>query len=108
MDDIYHQIMKEWYWLVIMAALVAVAFAPTFLKSKCPRCGKKKLISVDLDQLVREKLESANGNRLFLTFFRCENCLARVFRERTGPFEDASAAEWELAFQEHHDSALVP
>lgn len=94
----YHLVLKEWYWLVIYAALIAVAFAPTFLKTKCPSCRKRKLESVDIDQNTREDLQRREDVQ-FLTFFRCTACGARFMREKTAPYQDASDSRWNLAYE---------
>ena len=106
MDDLMHQVLKEWYWLVIFAALVAVAFAPSFLKGKCPKCNKRKLVSVDLDSSIQEKIrnEHGRGANSFFSFYWCSACGAKLYRDRSGPFQDASADRWETAFAALHDS----
>jgi hypothetical protein len=96
--DIYHAILKEWYWIVIVGAIVSMAFTPTFLKGKCPKCKKRALKTVDVEQDVRELLQEKE-NRAFLTFFRCEHCDARQMRELTGAFEDAQDDRWAAAFE---------
>jgi uncharacterized protein with PIN domain len=93
----YHAVMKEWYWLVIYAALIAVAFAPTFLKARCPQCKKRKLETVDLDQRTREDIEHKEEVQ-YLTFFQCTACGARFLREKTAPYKDASDPRWNLAY----------
>lgn len=94
----YRLVLKEWYWLVIWAALIAVAFAPTFLKAKCPSCKKRKLETLDLDQRTREDLQSKEHVE-FLTFFHCTACGARFMREKTAPYQDASDPRWNLAYE---------
>lgn len=94
----YRLVLKEWYWLVIWAALIAVAFAPTFLKAKCPTCKKRKLETIDLDQRTREDLQHQEHVE-FLTFFRCTACGARLMREKTAPYQDASDPRWNLAYE---------
>jgi hypothetical protein len=93
----YHAVLKEWYWGVIYAALIAVAFAPTLLKTKCPTCKKRKLETVDIDQRTRETLQQREDAE-FLTFYRCTACGARLMRERTAPYKDAGDARWNLAY----------
>lgn len=95
--DVYHAAMKEWYWFVIFGAIFSMAFAPTFLKSKCPQCNKRKLETVDLDQRIREQLQEQE-DKPFLTFYNCTACGARLLRERTSPFQDASDLRWNLAY----------
>lgn len=95
--DVYHAAMKEWYWFVILGALVAVAFCPTFLKEKCPRCKKRSLKTVDVDTEIRRQLEQQE-QRAFLTFYRCTACSAKLVRERTAPHEDATEPRWAGAF----------
>jgi hypothetical protein len=109
-EQLFHQIMKEWYWLVIVGSIVSMAFAPSFLKGKCPCCGKRKLVSVETDSQTRQSLEAQHHTQQFLTFYSCDSCHSRFFRERTGPFQDASAKGWDPAFaeDEHEEAALVP
>jgi hypothetical protein len=90
--------LKEWYWGVIYAALIAVAFAPTLLKAKCPKCRKRKLETVDIDQRTREELQRREDAQ-FLTFYRCTACGARLMRQRTAPYQDASECRWKLAYE---------
>ncbi len=85
--DIWHQMAKEWYWFVIVGALVAVAFAPSFLKGKCPQCRKRGLVSVDLDQVGQEQLASFGLS--FPTLYNCRKCQARLYRERSGELKAA-------------------
>ena len=94
--DIWLAIAKEWYWIVIFLALVLVAFAPTFLKMRCPSCRKRKLNSVELPENASPEL--ANLKEQFVTFFDCGSCQGRFKRLRSGPLEDASAAEYEAIF----------
>ncbi len=96
--DIYHAIMKEWYWFVIVGAIVSMAFTPTFLKAKCPKCKKRNLRTVDLDQQTRVGIQDRE-KRAYLTFFRCNSCGARLMRELTAPYEDASDSRWNAAFE---------
>ncbi len=99
MDDIWHQILKEWYWFPIVGGIVAMAWTPSFLKGKCPACQKRKLIAVIIDEDIRgELLNTETTNKLFFTFYACEACQSRFYRERTGPFQDASDAKWSPAF----------
>lgn len=98
MDDIWHQMAKEWYWFAIVGSIVALGWAPSFLKGKCPACKKRKLTSVIIDEQIRNELNTENTNKLFFTFYSCEACHARFYRERTGPLKDASDTRWERAF----------
>lgn len=94
----YGLVLKEWYWLVIWGALVAVSFAPSLLKAKCPTCRKRKLESIALEQGIRQEIEDREG-KPFLTFYQCAACGARVLKERSSPFKDASDARWNLAYE---------
>lgn len=100
--DVYNAALKEWYWFVILGALVAVAFCPLFLKAKCPNCKRRQLKSVDVNPDTRRMLE-APQQRGYLTFYRCDACDARVLQELSRPYEDASDNCWDAAF----DPALV-
>lgn len=96
--DVYHAMAKEWYWFVIFGALIGIAFAPTFLKAKCPTCKKRKLETVDLEQSVREEIQERE-DRPFLTFYKCTACGARLMRERSAAYEDASDIRWSIAYE---------
>src|SRR5579883_298996 len=95
--DIFQQMAKEWYWLVILGGLVAVAFVPSFLKGKCPSCGKRNLCSVELNEQAPEQLGSKYAGP-FMLFYQCQACYRRFKRVRTGPLEDASDACWDVVF----------
>ena len=99
-----NEILKEWYWLVIFAALVMVAFVPSFLKAKCPQCGKRKLTTVDVDEHVLSHLDQAD-HKPFLSFYLCEACQARFRRERAGPLKDASQSNWAMIFDQDSQHA---
>lgn len=107
MDDIFHQAMKEWYWFAIVGALVSIAFAPSFLKGKCPKCSKRKLVTVPLDDATTRALAAEGNERQFLSFYTCGGCDAQLLRERTGPFEDATAKSWQQVFNNADDSAAL-
>jgi|SRR6185437_2275241 len=98
MDDIWHQMAKEWYWFAIVGSIVALGWAPSFLKGKCPSCNKRKLTSVIIDEQTRGDLNVENANKLFLTFYACEACQSCFYRERTGQLQDASDAKWSSVF----------
>jgi hypothetical protein len=95
--DIWHAMLKEWYWFVIWGALIAVGFAPEFFRAKCPKCKGRHIEAVDLDQKVREEIERRE-QRAFLTFYRYSGCDTRLFRERTSPYQDATDPRWNLAY----------
>ncbi len=90
--------MSDWYWYVIVAALLAVAFAPSLLKGRCPGCGKRRLCSVDLDESLSSSLDE-DDRKNFLSFYLCEACGRRWRRQRSQPLEDASGSKWERIFQ---------
>jgi transposase-like protein len=94
--EVTQAMLKEWYWIVIWGALIAVAFAPTFLKARCPGCKKRNMKTADVDQDVVREIEPDAGG--FLTFFRCGSCQAKFKRLRTGPFEDASDPKYERIY----------
>ncbi len=107
MDDLAHQMMKEWYWFAIFGALCAIFFCPSFLKSKCPKCTKRNLTTVDVDDSIKSSVAPASDSAShFLTFYRCGSCQAKLYRQRTGPFQDASAPKWNNVF-EHAEAAAV-
>ena len=102
MEDWTHAALKEWYWIVIVGAIVSLAFAPSFLKAKCPKCKKKALRTVDTDAHLLSHL-SEEDRKPFLTFYRCDKCSSRFVRERTAPLADASDARWTSIFEHSHE-----
>src|SRR5579884_2312985 len=101
-SEVYQMMMKEWYWIVILGALVAVAFCPSFLKGKCPACGKRTLSSVDVhDGVIKDLLDSGvSRDELppFTGYFRCAKCSARYKRLRSGPLEEVSSTRFDTIF----------
>lgn len=90
--EIYQAMMKEWYWGVIIAALVAVAFCPSFLKGVCLSCKKRSVTSVDVDDGLIKNLKEAGVamDELppFTMLYRCTKCGAKFKRVRSGPLEN--------------------
>ena len=99
--EVAHAMMKEWYWGVILLALIAVAFAPSFLKGKCPKCNKRAVRSVDADRTIVQQVaagESRSDEARYTFYFRCDHCQARFKRVRTAPMEDASDSRYDVVF----------
>lgn len=96
-SDLAHAVLKEWYWGPIMLALILVAFAPSFLKSKCPKCKKRTMRSVEIRNPELEKIHQGDSET-YTMFFRCESCGARFKRVRTAPLEDASDGQYDAVF----------
>ena len=92
--------LKEWYWGVIMLALVAVAFAPSFLKALCPQCKKRALRSVDLPDGASDSF-AASGIEPFTTFYLCDHCAGKFKRVGSGPLEEASQTRFAPYFQKN-------
>jgi hypothetical protein len=95
--EVAQAMMKEWYWPVIVLAIVMMAFAPSFLKGRCPSCKKRALRSVDVDDKVLSELNAADAQN-FTMFYRCDNCQSRFKRVRSGPLEDAADPRFERVF----------
>lgn len=95
--EVQQAMLKEWYWGVIVLALVLVAFAPSFLKGKCPGCGKRKLRTVDLQDPELERLYQGD-KQTYTIFFRCDACRSRFKKVRSGPLHDASDQAYEAVF----------
>ena len=99
--EVAQAMMKEWYWGVILLALIAVAFAPSFLKGKCPACKRRGLRSVDVDRTIVQQVadgESRGAEARYTFYYRCDGCGARFKRVRTAPMEDASDSRYDLIF----------
>jgi hypothetical protein len=99
--EVAQAMMKEWYWGVILAALIAVAFAPSFLKGKCPTCKKRGLRTVDADAATVQRVaesESKSAEARFTVYYRCDRCQARFKRLRTEPLQDASGSHYDPIF----------
>jgi hypothetical protein len=91
--------MNEWTVAAIIGALVAIAFAPSYFRSKCPACKKRKLTSVIPDEVASLRLKEID-DRKFLSFYVCEACGAKYLRERSGPYQDASHESWDFVYAE--------
>jgi hypothetical protein len=96
-SNIWLAIAKEWYWIVIFAALVLVAFAPSFLKGKCPACKRRSLKSIDVHPEMLAGIDGIDAAQ-YPSFFSCSACGARFKRFRSGPLQDASQPELEKLF----------
>ena len=91
-------ILKEWYWIVILAAIIMIAFAPSFLKGKCPNCGKRGLKSVDVDGRTLASL-AEEDRQPYMSFHRCSACHSRFLRHKSAPLQDAGTDKWNIVFQ---------
>jgi hypothetical protein len=99
--ELTHAMLKEWYWPVIIGALIAVAFAPSFLKSKCPACGKRKLRSFDFDNSAIAVSGFAKDDLPpFTIYYLCDGCHARLKRFRSGPLLEATDQHYDVIFDQ--------
>jgi hypothetical protein len=95
--EVQQAMLKEWYWGAIVLALIMVAFAPSFLKGKCIKCGKRNLRTVDISDPDLERLHQGN-KETYTVFLRCDACQAKFKKVRSGPLEDASDPSYEAVF----------
>lgn len=71
--------MKDWYMIFALLAVIATPMFPYLLKTKCPKCGKRKL----------EHLETVKNedSAEYYTFYRCHACLSDFRQKRSGKLE---------------------
>ncbi len=71
--------MKDWYMIFALLAVILTPMFPYLLKSKCPRCSKRKL----------EHLETVQNEQSaeFFTFYRCHSCGGDFRQKRSGKLE---------------------
>ena len=81
--------MKDWYMIFALLAVIATPMFPYLLKSKCPRCAKRKL-----EHLESIKMAGAKRSDLF-TYYRCHACQGSFRQKRSGKLELCDSQEWE-------------
>jgi hypothetical protein len=100
--EISELLTKEWYWIVIIGAIAALAFCPSFLKGKCPGCRKRALTSFVIDDAAVKKLKdggmAAEDVPPYTNFYRCGRCGGKYKRARSGPLQDASGTAFDTVF----------
>ncbi len=79
--------MKDNYMLFVLLAVMLTPFFPILLKSKCPKCNKRKL----------EHLETVNkevkNSKTYITYYHCHNCDADFQRNKSGPLKQIDKRE---------------
>lgn len=83
--------MKDWYMIFALLAVIATPMFPFLLKTKCPRCSRRKLEHLET---VQNK-ESAE----YYTFYRCHSCSCTFKQKRSGKLEPCAAEEREAELQ---------
>jgi endogenous inhibitor of DNA gyrase (YacG/DUF329 family) len=71
--------MKDWYMVLVLAAVIVTPFLPLILKGKCPKCGKRKLEPLESAEAVGK---SANP---YIAYFSCSACQSHFMRDKSGP-----------------------
>ena len=72
--------MKDYYMIFVLVVVLLTPFLPNLVKAKCPSCGKRKLVSQELEE------GQAEAGR-FLSAFLCKGCGQEFQREKSGPLE---------------------
>lgn len=71
--------MKDWYMIFALLAVIATPMFPYLLKTKCPKCAKRKL----------EHLETVQneGSSEYFTYYKCHACDSDFVQKRSGKLE---------------------
>ncbi|MBY0356900.1 MAG: hypothetical protein K2W82_02780 [Candidatus Obscuribacterales bacterium] len=83
--------MKDWYMVFVLLVVVATPFLPLFLKSPCPACKKRKLETLETLSISSEE----TSPRQYFSFHHCHACAKYFKREKSGPFTETDASEYE-------------
>lgn len=94
--------MKDWYMIFALLAVIATPLFPILLKSKCPRCSKRKL-----EHLESVHVEGAKPSD-FYTYYKCRSCETDFRQKRSGKLEPYSVEQPSpIQAIEKSDPALV-
>ncbi|MBS1992849.1 MAG: hypothetical protein JSS86_20675 [Cyanobacteria bacterium SZAS LIN-2] len=66
--------LKDSYMIFVLLAILVTPFLPVLLKGKCPKCGKRKL----------ETVEKADAGP-YISHHTCSACKTNFTREKSGP-----------------------
>lgn len=73
--------MKDWYMIFALFAVLVSPLFPILLKSKCPRCTKRKL-----EHLESVHVDGAKPSE-FYTYYKCHACETSFRQKRSGKLE---------------------
>jgi len=82
--------MQDAHWFFIFAAILITPFLPGLLRSKCPKCKKRKMQSLDT---VKIRSEDSPSHFTYVTLYRCDACRGLFKRTKSGSLMDSTADE---------------
>ncbi|HEY9712232.1 MAG TPA: hypothetical protein V6C72_02105 [Chroococcales cyanobacterium] len=89
-------LLKDWHWIFVFAAILITPFLPAILRDKCPACKRRKLQSIETLKLLGEEGSSSYN---YVTFYRCDRCSEYFKRNKSGPLKPSSNDEFKLMSQ---------
>lgn len=84
--------MKDLHWFIVFGLLLATPFLPAILKAKCPKCGKRKVQSLDT---LRVPAEDEASGITFVALYRCDSCRELFKKVKNGQMLESSQEEHE-------------
>lgn len=91
--------MKDLHWFIVFGLLLATPFLPSILKAKCPKCGKRKVQSLDTFKVPDDGEPSGYT---FVALYRCDSCAELFKKIKEGQMLESSEEE----HQSYADEAL--
>ena len=71
--------MKDGFMILVLILVMITPMFPFLLKSKCPKCNKRKLEHLDTEQ------RGDGRAKTFITNYHCHACGADFERNKSGP-----------------------
>lgn len=71
--------MKDGFMVLVLILVMITPMFPFLLKSKCPKCSKRKLEHLETEQ------RGAGRAKTFITSYHCHACGADFERNKSGP-----------------------
>lgn len=79
--------MKDGFMILVLILVMITPMFPFLLKSKCPKCNKRKLEHLETEQ-------RGNGKSMtYVTSYHCHACGADFERNKSGPLKPVQKQE---------------
>lgn len=85
--------MKDFHWFIILGAIMLTPFLPSLLRSKCPKCAKRKMQSLDT---LKIHAEGEASKFTYVTLYRCDACKGLFKRIKSGALMPSSPDEHKM------------